>query len=73
MWVVTREINAYDQDGSYLVTVYKDKPTLGQLSILLPNRTADFYDHLLAGDGHKSLLCEDEWFTLSELGCGEVY
>jgi len=32
VWVLTREVNAYDQEGEYFVAVFMSKPTAEQLS-----------------------------------------
>lgn len=31
MWVITRAVNEYDQDGDYFECVFQSKPTLEQL------------------------------------------
>jgi hypothetical protein len=73
VWVLTREINQYDQDGEYFVAVFKTKPTAKQLA-----HTLTSYNHLssnvmaalatvlhiLDGGGREGT--EDEWYNLRE-------
>jgi len=69
MWVVTREINEYDQDGEYFVTAYKNKPNLQNLRKLLPNETDVTILKLMNGGGRQDV--EYEWFNLHEIKNGE--
>jgi hypothetical protein len=36
MWVLTREINQYEQDGEYYVQAFLDKPSEQELSEFVP-------------------------------------
>ncbi len=61
-WVLTREINLYDQDGAYFVAVFGEKPHHAQLTAhgVPQNRLR----HVLNGGGRVDT--EDEWFHLAE-------
>lgn len=65
VWILTREINMYDQDGEYFVAVFANKPTHQQLTEcgVATNRLR----HTLNGGGRVE--CEDEWFILTEQEC----
>jgi hypothetical protein len=67
MWVVTREINEYDQDGAYFVAVYTDMPDFTQLKALLPQETDTTIGKLTRGGGREK--DEQEWFYLEEVEC----
>ncbi len=69
MWIVTRSINEYNQDGEYFETSYIKKPTLGQL--ILYFNDAKLAAHLLKGGGRQD--SEDWWFYLTEVKEGEEY
>jgi len=71
MWVITRAINQYDQDGDYLVSVFENKPTFQDLSKLLPYESAVTIGKLTRGGGRQKY--EGEWYYLSELKNGELY
>ena len=71
VWVVTREINMYDQDGDYLVAVYRRKPDFAKLKKLLPHLSDATVGKLTRGGGREA--CEDEWYNLSELEAGTLY
>ena len=73
MWVITRSINQYDQDGDYLFCVFSTKPTAEDLLKIEDFRgyEQDDLDHLLNGGGRRKH--EDEWFHLTELQNGELY
>lgn len=67
MWVLTKAINAYDQEGDYLVAVFGKKPTEEELSNIVGN----IANHVLQGGGR--LDTEQEWYFLSVLKHGELY
>lgn len=70
MWVVTAQVNDYNQHGDYFVAVYRDKPTAEQLkSLLLLSDTT--IHHILKGGGRQPY--EDEWFELFEVSEGHRY
>lgn len=67
VFVLTREINEYDQEGSYFVAVFGTKPTRKQLEKV--NVPPQFVDHVLRGGGRIDI--EDEWFYLEEYNLPE--
>lgn len=73
VWVLTSEVNAYDQAGEYFVKVFAKKPELEQL-IDATKGTAPssnvqellkFLLHLQKGGGRMGT--EDTWFHLREV------
>lgn len=60
VWVLTREINEYDQHGEYFVSVFGSKPTHEQLTELMAPRNR--LRHVLNGGGRRCF--ENEWFHL---------
>jgi hypothetical protein len=62
IWILTREINEYDQDGEYFVDAWLEKPTHEILSAskVPTNRLR----HVLNGGGRIGF--ENEWFHLKE-------
>lgn len=71
MWVVTREINEYNQEGDYFVSVYTEKPSFSQLKALLPWLADATIGKLTRGGGREK--DEEEWFYLVEVECGKSY
>lgn len=71
MWIVTREINQYDQDGEYFVAAYYKKPGFQQLRKLLEDESDVTIGKLASGGGRQNK--EDEWFWLREVREGEYY
>lgn len=71
VWVVTRAINQYNQDGEYLVCVFVRKPSFKELRKILPDETNETIGRLTRGGGRKKT--ENEWFMLTEIESGEVY
>lgn len=65
VWVVTREINEYNQDGEYFVAVFKKKPSFAELKELLPNEDDVTIGKLTRGGGRHEW--EDEWYNLIEV------
>ena len=72
MWVVTRAINQYDQDGDYLVCVFENKPTFKDLKKALPNESDVTIGKLLTRGGGRQEY-EGEWYFLTEVKSGEKY
>ncbi len=64
VWVLTREINQYDQDGAYFVEIFKDFPTKEKL--LKVGVYEDNADRLLHGENGRRN-GEDEWWYLEEM------
>ncbi len=63
IWVLTREINEYDQDGEYYVKAFNHKPTHQELSSAGVPTTS--LRHVLNGGGRTERY-EHEWFHLRE-------
>lgn len=63
VWILTREINVYDQDGEYFVAVFANTPTYAQLiECKVPQNRVR---HTLNGGG-RFIDTDNEWFTLRE-------
>jgi hypothetical protein len=86
MWIITRAINQYDQDGDYMFSAYVcDKPSREELRILFygtkynptvhDKKDRDdrekFISNLLNGGGRMDV--ENEWYYLTEIKSGEIY
>lgn len=71
IWVVTREINQYDQDGEYFESAFITKPTPEQL---MPVTSANLvYCKWLADTGGGRRDCESEWYHLREIVPGQPF
>lgn len=66
VWVITREINQYDQDGRYLMYTFTTKPSIEKLNSLGFNG-----EHLFNGGGRIDE--EYEWYYLEEVESGQLY
>lgn len=71
MWVVTRSINQYNQEGDYFVCVFENKPTFQELKNVLKNESDATIGKLTRGGGRQDT--EEEWYFLTELKSGELY
>ena len=71
MWVLTREINEYDQDGEYFVSCWNFKPNAQEMSVIFPGITYEFWTHISNGGGRKDI--EETWYNLREYEEGEKY
>jgi hypothetical protein len=71
MWIVTRAINDYNQDGDYFVAAFIDKPTFQDLKRLLPNESDVTIGKLTRGGGRQ--YDEHNWYYLTEMKNGELY
>ncbi len=69
MWVITRAINEYDQDGEYFEMVFDHKPTPEEL--MYKGYSLPIALHLMNGGGRQSV--EEVWYYLTEIGSGEQY
>lgn len=73
VWVLTREINEYDQDGAYFETVFAEKPTIKTVASYLSGKVnmsdvmsaVVLCEHIIAGGGRVGT--EQEWFNLEEV------
>lgn len=64
VFVLTREINQYDQDGEYFVAAFAQWPTREQL--IAHGVSERYVDHTLQFGG-RSAEMEDEWFNIEEV------
>ena len=73
VWVLTREINEYDQDGEYFEAVFAKKPTVKKLAEALKGKIhiSDIMEalvlceHILSCGGRQGV--EHTWFNLREV------
>lgn len=73
VWVLTREINQYDQDGEYFEAVFSKKPTVKTIASELSGKVhlpdvmgaLALCEHIIAGGGRQGL--EEQWFHLKEV------
>ena len=77
-WVLTREINEYDQDGEYFVAVFRSKPSILDIAKTLEWKVVKtigdinpvekkYIEHILAGGGRRALINEDVWYHLRQV------
>lgn len=67
-WVLTREINEYNQDGEYFEAVFASKPTHEQLTKVMLDKGWDdpsLVEHLLVNGGDRRGR-EETWYILRE-------
>lgn len=62
VWVLTREINEYNQEGEYFIAAYQDKPDLDKLKETITDVSDDYLEHILTTGGR--LKYEEEWYRL---------
>ena len=70
IWVLTRGINDYNQDGDYFVAAFINKPTVTELENIM-KCTESYAIHVQNG-GNK-LSQQQEWYFLQELASGQIY
>lgn len=74
MWILTCEVNEYNQEGEYFVAAFLDKPSKDALRYVLKwygDATDSLLDHVLEGGGRID--SENLWFFLREVGEGRRY
>lgn len=68
VWVLTYEVNEYDQCGEYYIATFLNKPSSGQLHDLLEidfeAYGEEYITHILSGGGRVKW--EHTWFHLFE-------
>jgi len=75
-WILSYEVNDYNQCGEYFVAAYATKPSKSTLSESLVDDSNDcleindtFMKHLLEGGG-RTTKQENEWYILKEVPFG---
>lgn len=85
IWLITKAINAYDQEGDYIETAYDHESTREDLRKYFYSERYDpkkspkhernlrekFISHLLKGGGR--IEWENEWYFLTCMKSGEKY
>jgi len=80
VYVLTFELNDYDQHGDYILTVFESLPTLQELSAWFSKHNETprfrdmgeavaFFEHLRQGGGRQDR--EDMWYSLYFVSFGE--
>mgnify|MGYP006935484260 CR=1 FL=1 len=70
IWILTKEVNDYDQYGQYFVSAFNSKPTFHQLFDL--GLSKEQAKHLLETGGGR-IEWENEWYFLKEVEPGKSY
>lgn len=70
MWILTRSINEYNQDGEYFESAWRNKPTKEQLSKLF-GKDESLISHLSEGGGRIN--SENVWYYLTEVEEGKEF
>jgi len=72
VYILTSEVNAYDQYGEYFCAVFLEKPSLFQLKKLLGEHwPEEQINHILNGGGRVK--SENYWYNLRTVKPGELY
>lgn len=74
VWILTREVNQYDQEGAYFVAAFKSKPTIQQLTEFGVDAwescsgltLEEYIKHIHDGGGRVAV--EQSWYNLEEFG-----
>lgn len=78
-WVLTREVNDYNQDGEYFVAIFDKKPSISELidffngdmvSGISAKELLKWVIHVHEGGGRRA--SEDEWYMLDYKPFGKV-
>ena len=74
VYVLTYEVNQYDQYGEYFVAVFKELPSVEDLANVMSGQdlnlgnvmeAVSFLEHLRKGGGRRKT--EDQWYYLREV------
>ena len=65
VYILTREINEYDQDGEYFEAVFKTKPSESKLKKATGITSKKTLKSILAGGGRNSV--EHTWYNLNSV------
>lgn len=66
VWVLTSEVNEYDQCGQYFEHAWPYKPTREEILEMLPGESANDVDWIYSGGGRTSR-SEYKWFHFYEV------
>ena len=69
-WVLTEEVNDYNQYGEYLHSVFKVKPTIEEVKDVC-GVDDSLANHILNGGGRVNY--EKSWYHLNEVEFGTKY
>lgn len=69
MWILTKEINEYYQEGAYFVCAFESKPSVDTLSSILKDERLAIH---LSINGGGRVGVENEWYYLKEYSNGEL-
>lgn len=64
IWILTAEVNDYNQQGEYFLHAFSEKPTVERLRQLDCWEFAVDFEHVANGGGRKDE--EDVWYYLRE-------
>ena len=64
IWVLTYEVNEYDQHDAYFLAAFSRKPSISDLKLLNLNVTDTYLNWILSGGGRKDT--EYKWYFLFE-------
>lgn len=70
MWIITRCINEYDQDGDYFFAAFTEHPSLNEI-MLTVGCNENYANNILSNRGRVNL--EHDWYFLTEVYNGEIY
>lgn len=69
MWVITRSINEYYQEGDYFECVFDHEPSVEELTKFFGDE--ELAEHVWNGGGRR--YPEETWYFLTEIESGEQY
>ncbi len=64
IWLLTYEINEYDQAGEYFLAAFSSKPTIADLDRKINGVRLEYLHHVYCGGGRQNN--EDTWYHLRE-------
>lgn len=69
MWIITEEVNDYNQHGRYFYCAFPLRPNKKDLKRVFPNRDEKFIQNLIDGGGRMGR--EGHWYFLNKVEPGE--
>ena len=70
MWIITKCVNEYDQEGDYLVTVFNKRPSVNEITLAV-GCDEKYANHIRENGGRVGY--EHDWYYLTELHSGQIY